>query len=168
MGKFEFLPNPIEKHFIGHLQMNKARAAIRLFDMIHSIDRLELAEELGRCATRWGLEVPILIEVNPSPDPGRHGVTVEACPDLVAAISECPGLRITGLMTMPPYSEAEAEIRGHFRAVRACFEALAEQRIKNVEMRYLSMGISHDFEIAIEEGANLVRIGTGIFGGRRY
>ncbi|MGA3025469.1 MAG: YggS family pyridoxal phosphate-dependent enzyme [Bryobacteraceae bacterium] len=143
-------------HLIGHLQANKARKAVELFDVIQTVDSARLAERLNQAAAG---PIDVMLEVKLSPEASKVGVSPEDVPRLVEAVAGCPSLRLRGLMTMPPWSEEAEPSRPYFRRLRALGEAngLAE----------LSMGMSHDFEAAIEEGATLVRIGTALFGPRR-
>ncbi len=153
-------------HFIGHLQSNKAKYAVRLFDLIHSVDSVKLAEEIDRQAKRIDKIQEILIQVNVADEETKSGVSPEEAPGLVRAIAPLDHVRIKGLMTMPPFFDAPEKVRPYFKALRKLSRDLARQNITNVEMRELSMGMSGDFEAAISEGATLVRIGTAIFGTR--
>lgn len=148
-------------HFIGHLQTNKARNVVGRFALIHSVDRRELAAELGRRATACGVTQPVLVEVRLDAAATKHGVDAEEALDLAFAVRETPGLDLLGLMGMPPYADDPEVVRPEFRRLRALFERLPESN-----RRILSMGMTADFEAAIEEGATLVRIGTAIFGRR--
>jgi pyridoxal phosphate enzyme (YggS family) len=143
-------------HLIGHLQANKARRAVELFDMIQTVDSARLAERLDQAAAG---PVDIMIEVKLSPEESKAGVSPEDLPRLVEAVAACPNLRLRGLMTMPPWSDEAEPSRPYFRRLRGLAEASG--------VAGLSMGMSHDFETAIEEGATLVRIGTALFGPRR-
>jgi pyridoxal phosphate enzyme (YggS family) len=153
-------------HFIGHLQSNKAKYAVRLFDLIHSVDSLKLAEEIDRQAKRIGKIQDILVQVNVAGEKSKSGITLEGAPDLFRDISKLANVRIRGLMTMPPFFNDPEKARPFFRILRTLSLDLAGQDIPNVEMRELSMGMSGDFEAAIAEGATLVRVGTAIFGSR--
>ncbi len=147
-------------HMIGHLQRNKARRAVELFDRIESVDGLELARRLSDLGSERGRPVSVLLEVRTSPEESKGGVSLESAPDMVAEARELPGLDVRGLMTMAPNTSNEAP-------VRECFVALRELRddLGGVEaLPVLSMGMTNDFEIAVEEGSTLVRVGTGIFG----
>lgn len=146
----------VQWHLIGSLQRNKAKAALEWFAWIHSVDRLELAEALERRAAEAGRTVPILIEVNTSGEPTKHGVAPEAAEALLAAIRPMPHVAVRGLMTMAPVVAAPEHARPYFRRLRA----LAER----FQVPELSMGMSQDFEVAIEEGATMVRVGSAIFG----
>lgn len=153
-------------HFIGHLQSNKAKYAVRLFDLIHSVDSLKLAEEIDHQAKRIEKIQDILIQVNVSNEESKSGITLEGASALVRDISRLDNVRIRGLMTMPPFFNEPEKVRPFFRALRKLSTDLTKQNISNVEMSELSMGMSGDFETAIAEGATLVRVGTAIFGAR--
>ncbi len=154
-----------EWHLIGHLQRNKVRRAIALFDLIHSIDSLRLARELSKEAERAGVEVKGLVQVNTSGEESKYGFSAEEAVEAVGEIVELPGLRIQGLMTMAPFTAEEATLRSTFAAARKLFERCASE-VAGFEPIHLSMGMSNDFEIAIEEGGTLVRLGTILFGER--
>ncbi len=154
-----------EWHLIGHLQRNKVRKALPLFDLIHSIDSLRLARELSAEAERAGRIVSGLIQVNVSGEESKYGFSPDEAVDAVAAIVALPGLRIRGLMTMAPFTDDEATIRRTFAGTRELLRRCAEQ-VSGFEPEHLSMGMSNDFEIAVEEGSTLVRLGTILFGGR--
>ena len=143
-------------HFIGHLQANKARKAVELFDVIQTVDSARLAERLNQAAP---VPLDVMIEVKLSPEEAKAGVSPEDLPQLIAAVRGCANLRLRGLMTMPPWSDEAEPSRPYFRRLR---ELAAEHGLAG-----LSMGMSHDFEVAIEEGATLIRIGTALFGPRR-
>ena len=154
-----------EWHLIGHLQRNKARVAITLFDLIHSIDSLRLARTLSKEAVRAGIEVRGLVQVNTSGEESKYGFAAEEAVEAVAEIVELPGLRIQGLMTMAPFTDDEAVLRRTFGRTRELFEACARE-VAGFEALHLSMGMSNDFEIAVEEGSTMVRLGTVLFGER--
>lgn len=154
-----------EWHLIGHLQRNKVRKALPLFDLVHSIDSIRLAQELSSEAVRAGLEVAGLVQVNTSGEESKHGFSAEEAVDAVGEIVALPGLRIQGLMTMAPFTTDEATLRRTFAAARRLFERCASE-VAGFEPIHLSMGMSNDFEIAIEEGGTLVRLGTILFGER--
>lgn len=156
----------VETHMIGHLQTNKVRHALPLFDLIHSLDRPNLGETLSRRATRDGVQARVLVQVNAAEQPGRHGVLPEQLVDFVREMAALPSLHIEGLMTMAPFSDDPETARPVFRTLRRLAEEVAEARIAGVEMTCLSMGMTNDFEVAVEEGATLVRIGTALFGPR--
>lgn len=157
---------PLAWHFVGHLQTNKAGPAVELFDLVHSVDSARLARALSRRATPTGRTIEVLLQVNTADNRRQAGVTPDQLVDLVAALAPLPHLRIRGLMTIAAHSENEATVRGCFRALRELGEKVAQCGFAEVSMDYLSMGMSGDFELAIAEGANLLRLGTAIFGPR--
>jgi pyridoxal phosphate enzyme (YggS family) len=153
-------------HFIGHLQSNKAKYAVRLFDMIHSVDSLKLAKELNKRADAIGKIQKILVQVNISGEATKSGIETEQAVDLVRQIAPLENLAVSGLMTMPPYFNAPDKVRPYFRALKGLQDIIRKEAIANVHVTELSMGMTGDFEAAIQEGATLVRIGTAIFGER--
>lgn len=153
-------------HFIGHLQSNKAKYAAGLFDLIHSVDSLKLAREIDRQAARRGLVQNILVQVNVGRDSQKSGVDEEAAVDLVRDAAGLEHVRVRGLMTMPPFFDAPEKVRPYFRQLAQLRNRIAAKNISGAEMKELSMGMTGDFEVAIAEGATLVRIGTAIFGER--
>jgi len=158
---------PATWHFIGHLQSNKAKYAVRLFDLIHSVDSLKLAKELDKFAGKIDKIQSILIQVNVAREDSKSGVYVEGTVQLLREISRLENISVKGLMTMPPYFNAPEKVRPFFAALRELRDQIIKEAIPNVSMDELSMGMTGDFEAAIEEGATMVRIGTAIFGGRR-
>jgi hypothetical protein len=153
-------------HMIGHPQRNKAKKAVELFDMIETLDSLQLAEELEKHCARLDKMMPVLIEINSGREPQKSGVLPEEAQKLITEIARCPHLAVQGLMTMGPrFGDPEAA-RPYFQETKKLFDRLKALEISNVEMRYLSMGMSNTYKIALEEGANIVRIGTKIFGKR--
>ena len=160
------LPGDIAWHMIGHLQTNKAKSAIDLFSLIHSVDRMSLAEELNREAAKKNKILPVLIQVNISGEETKSGIDPAGTRQLLQEVALLPSLSVQGLMTMPPWFENPEEARPYFIALRKLRDELAGEKIPNVSLKELSMGMSGDFETAIEEGATLVRIGTAIFGER--
>jgi pyridoxal phosphate enzyme (YggS family) len=166
--KFQTLVQyPASWHFIGHLQSNKAKYAVRLFDMIHSVDSLKLALELDKQAAKLGKIQQILVQVNISGEETKSGIAADETMALITAISQMKNLSLKGLMTMPPYFYQPEKVRPFFAALRKLRDQINEQHIPNVSIEELSMGMTGDFEVAIEEGATLVRIGTAIFGERK-
>ena len=157
---------PVSWHFIGHLQSNKAKYAIKLFDMIHTVDSLKLAKELNKQAKKINKIQKILIQVNISMESTKSGIYEEDAQKLIKEISLLENLSIKGLMTMPPYFNNPEEAIPYFSALRNLRDKIRNEAIKNVNMQELSMGMTGDFEVAIKEGATLVRIGTAIFGER--
>ena len=158
---------PVTWHFIGHLQSNKAKYAVRLFDLIHSVDSLKLAQELNKYAQKNDKIQAILIQVNVAKEDSKSGVYVEDTLQLLKEVSRLEHVSVKGLMTMPPYFNAPEKVRPFFAALRELRDQIQKEAIPNTSMTELSMGMTGDFEAAIEEGATIVRIGTAIFGDRR-
>ena len=157
---------PVTWHFIGHLQRNKAKYAVRLFELIHSVDSLKLARELDKEAAKRGKVQDILIQVNTGKEASKSGVYVEEALALVREAGRLDHLAVRGLMTLPPYFNAPEKVRPFFRALRELRDRIKAETLPGVAMEELSMGMTGDFEAAIQEGATLVRIGTAIFGER--
>jgi len=164
--KFKFITRDVEKHLVGHLQTNKVKKAIELFDLIQSVDSLHLAQEISKREADKGKTAEILIEVNTSGEPSKYGVKPDEVPNLVQEISRLENIRVKGLMTVGLLTEEIEKARPCFVKLRNLFESLKSLKKENVEMKYLSMGMSSDFEVAIEEGASMIRVGTAIFGVR--
>ncbi len=164
--KIEKMGRTIEWHMIGYLQSNKAKYAVKLFDMIHSVGRMDLAVELDRRACAADLVTKILIEVNISSEKTKSGVPHEEAMQLVKDISALNNLSIQGLMTMAPWFDNPEDARPYFAALRELRGGISDENINRVEMRELSMGMSGDYEVAVEEGATIVRVGRSIFGER--
>ncbi len=162
--KIEEMGRPVEWHFIGHLQSNKAKYAVRLFDMIHSLDSLPLAEALNQRAKQAGRIIKVLIELKLSQEATKFGVDKERLFNLAKGIRDLKGLSLEGLMTMPPYFDSPEMSRPYYVELRGLKEEMVRE---GIPIKELSMGMSNDFEIAIEEGATYVRVGTAIFGARR-
>lgn len=156
----------VKWHMIGHLQSNKANKAVRIFDMIETVDSIKLARAIDRACRSEGRIMPILIEINSGEEPQKAGVLPADAMPLIREIAGLDHVRIMGLMTMGPYSDDPEEVRPSFHKTRSLFEEVADAHIPGVEMRYLSMGMSNSYRVALEEGANMVRIGTLIFGER--
>jgi pyridoxal phosphate enzyme (YggS family) len=154
-------------HFIGHLQRNKVKKAVGLFDLIETVDSSEIAREIDRRCAEIGKVMPVLVEVNIGKEPQKSGVLPEDTEQLLRDISTLPNIKVMGLMTMGPLSENPEDSRPYFVAMKKLFERIKGLSITNVEMRYLSMGMTSSYRIAPEEGANMVRIGTKIFGKRK-
>jgi len=162
--KFNALSSfPVSWHMIGHLQTNKAKYAVRLFDLIQTVDSLKLARELDKQAKKIDKIQQILIQVNIGDDPAKSGTTAEETRILIQEISRLENLSIRGLMTMPPFFNSPEKVRPFFSALRDLCDRIRDAGISNVSMDELSMGMTGDFEAAIEEGATMVRIGTAIF-----
>ncbi|MBC7249786.1 MAG: YggS family pyridoxal phosphate-dependent enzyme [Anaerolineae bacterium] len=169
VGKIGELPQDITWHMVGHLQSRKAALAVKLFDIIHSVDSVKLARRLDRFCTEEGRTMPVLLEVNVSGETSKYGFPIADRAGLEAAIAEMlklPQVRIEGLMTMAPIVPDPEDARPVFRGLRELRDELAH-KFPQIEWRHLSMGMTDDFEVAIEEGATMVRIGRAIFGPRR-
>jgi hypothetical protein len=158
---------PATWHFIGHLQSNKAKYAVRLFDLIHSVDSLKLAQELDKYAKKNDKIQAILIQVNVAKEESKSGVYVEDTIQLLREVSRLENISVKGLMTMPPFFNEPEKARPYFAALREFRDQIKKEAIPNISLDELSMGMTGDFEAAIEEGATIVRIGTAIFGDRR-
>ena len=158
---------PVNWHFIGHLQSNKARYAVRLFDLIHSVDSLKLAKELDKYAKKIDKIQSVLIQVNVAREDSKSGVFAENTLKLLTEFSRLENIAVKGLMTMPPFFNAPEKVRPYFAALRTLRDQIRAEAIPNIVMDELSMGMTGDFEAAIAEGATMVRIGTAIFGQRR-
>ena len=156
----------VEWHMIGHLQRNKVKKAVQLFDMIETVDSLRLATAIDRRCAAIEKVMPILVEINSGREVAKTGMLPEDVDDLVQQLSTLQNIRVQGLMTMGPRFGDPEDARPYFQATRAVFERLSALNLPNVTMRYLSMGMSNSYLVAIEEGANMVRIGTQIFGER--
>jgi hypothetical protein len=153
-------------HLVGHLQSNKARAARELFQWVHSVDSLRLAERLADAGSPGAPPLPVLIEVNLGGEAAKAGIGAGEVEELARQIGALKGLELRGLMLIPPFVENPEDARPFFRRLRELAGEIGAQQLPGVSMRELSMGMSHDFEVAIEEGASVVRVGTAIFGGR--
>ena len=168
-NKIEEIKEPLNWHLIGHLQRNKVKYIVDKACLIHSVDSLRLAEEIQKEAVKKGVDkVPVLIEVNMAQEDSKDGIDASETEALVRAIAELPNLQVRGLMTIAPFVDDPEENRVHFQAMRNLRDQLKAKNIPGVEMTELSMGMTNDFEAAIEEGATMVRVGTAIFGERNY
>ncbi len=160
---------PVRWHLIGHLQTNKVKSIIDKVCMIHSVDSLHLAKEIDKRAAQHGLKMDILIQVNSANDENKFGVSTEETDELIRQISEqCPNVCIRGLMCIAPYEEDTDDARPFFAAVKKIYDKYAGEKKDNIDFKYLSMGMTNDFQVAVEEGSNLIRVGTAIFGYRDY
>ena len=166
--KIEVLPGDIHWHMIGHLQTNKVKYLVGKTALIHSVDSLHLAQEIEKQAAKQEVIVPILVEVNIAEEKSKFGIHKEEAFELVKSIALLPHLRIQGLMTIAPFVEDPEDNRLYFRQIHQLSVDIKEQNIDNVRMDVLSMGMTGDYTVAIEEGATMVRVGTGIFGERNY
>ena len=168
MDKYDHLPEDIRWHMIGHLQRNKVKYIIDKVAMIHSVDSLRLAHTIEEEASKKNIQIPILLEVNVAEEESKFGVKVNEVLPLAAEISSLPHIHIQGLMTIAPYVENPEDNRGIFRELKKLSVDIAAKNINNVTMSVLSMGMTGDYTVAVQEGATLVRVGTGIFGERDY
>ncbi len=160
--------NKVKWHFIGHLQKNKVKKAVAIFDMIETVDSVEIATEIDRRCAQIGKIMPVLIEVNSGREKQKSGVFPEKVEQLVREISTLPHIKVMGLMTMGPRLGNPEDARPYFAETKRIFDRIKGLNLPHVEMKYLSMGMTNSYRVAIEEGANIVRIGTKIFGERDY
>jgi pyridoxal phosphate enzyme (YggS family) len=165
-SKFPDIGRAVEWHMVGHLQSNKAARAAELFDVVHSIDGFKVAEALSQHAVGVGRDLEVLVQVNTSGEGSKSGVAPQDAVRLVEDVSRLPGIRVRGLMTIGPFRPNPEEARPSFHTLRRIFEKIDALGIEGADLKWLSMGMSGDFEVAIEEGANLIRVGTAIFGPR--
>lgn len=166
--KYEAITDGVRWHLIGHLQRNKVKYIIDKVDLIHSVDSLRLAEEIDRRAESAGRVMPVLIQLNISEEETKFGTDQEALQQLLAQVDILEHVRVVGLMTMAPHVEDPEQVRWIFRKMKEIFDELKYNEFNRIAMEHLSMGMTNDFEVAIEEGATLVRVGTGIYGRRDY
>ncbi len=166
--KAEVLPKDIRWHMIGHLQRNKVKYIVDKVFLIHSVDSLRLAEEISKEALKKNVTVDILVEVNVAEEETKFGSTLEEASNLVCQIAALSGIRVKGLMTIAPYVEKAEDNRKYFAKLKQLAVDIESKNIDNVSMQVLSMGMTGDYEVAVEEGASYVRVGTGIFGERDY
>jgi pyridoxal phosphate enzyme (YggS family) len=165
---FNILGHRVKWHMIGHLQKNKVKKAVNIFDMIETIDSMKLCALVDRASGETGKIMPVLIEINSGEEDQKAGVMPEQAIPLIKGIAALKNIRVMGLMTMGPLTIDPEALRPCFRKTREIFDHIKNENLEGVEMKYLSMGMSDSYKIAIEEGANLVRIGTGLFGKRDY
>ncbi|MFB0564162.1 MAG: YggS family pyridoxal phosphate-dependent enzyme [Candidatus Aminicenantaceae bacterium] len=166
LDAFKLVGNRVKWHFIGHLQTNKAKKAIEIFDMIETVDSFKIAKEIDKRAGHLGKFMPVLVEINSGREPQKYGILPEDAEHFIKEIAAFEYLKIKGLMTMGPAFGNPEEARPYFVETKKIFERMKSLSIPNTEMKYLSMGMTNSYKVAIEEGANLVRIGTKIFGQR--
>lgn len=167
-SKYDRLDKSAARHFIGHLQTNKVKQIVDKVEMIESVDSPKLAKEIAKCSLKIGKTMDILLEVNIGEEENKSGFLKNEVENAVREISKIDGVNIKGLMSIPPICEKNEEIRKYFQELYKLFIDIRAKNIDNSSMMYLSMGMSSDFEIAIEEGANIVRVGTSLFGKRNY
>ena len=165
--KFRVIGRAVQWHFIGHLQRNKIKRAVEIFDMIQTLDSDEIAQGIDKVCGLKNKVMPVLIEINSAREEQKFGVLPENTEPLIRRISQSKHIKISGLMTMGPNLLNPEELRPYFKETRQLFERIKSMNFPNVEMKFLSMGMSDSYQIAIQEGANLVRIGTAIFGKRK-
>ena len=168
LNKYEKV-KPVRWHLIGHLQTNKVKYIIDKVAMIHSVESLHLAQEIDKRAAQHGVTMDVLIQVNSAEEESKFGISVEETEQMIRDILEnCPNVRIRGLMCIAPYEEDPENAAIYFREVKELYDRYSEIEHPNLDFKYLSMGMSNDFQVAIEEGSNLIRVGTAIFGQRDY
>jgi pyridoxal phosphate enzyme (YggS family) len=165
---YDRIGNKAKWHFIGHLQRNKVKNAVRIFDMIETVDSVEIAAEIDRRCSQISKVMPVLVEINSGKEEQKSGVLPEDAEQLIREIAVLQHIKIMGLMTMGPRFGNPEDSRPYFVETRRIFNRIKELGLPDVEMRYLSMGMTNSYKIAMEEGANIVRIGTRIFGERDY
>lgn len=158
----------VEKHLIGHLQTNKVKQIVGEVDMIESVDSIRLAREISRVSMNKGITTNILVEVNVGKEESKSGIYLEGLDELLLEIAEMPNIKINGLMTIPPICDSEKEVSRYFEIMHNAFVDIREKKLSNINMDILSMGMSGDFESAVANGSNIVRVGSAIFGARKY
>lgn len=168
VDKYEHISQPVHWHMIGHLQTNKVKYIIDKVTLIHSVDSLKLAKVISNEAVKHNLTMHVLLEVNVAEEESKFGFTVEDLYHNITHIAELPNIHIDGLMTIAPYVDNPEDNRIHFRHLKEILIDINEKNIDNVDMNVLSMGMTGDYQVAIEEGATIIRVGTGIFGERSY
>ena len=166
--KYEVLPGDIRWHMIGHLQTNKVKYLIDKVYMIHSVDSYKLAEQISKEAQKKQRRIPILVEVNIAEEESKYGIKQSECEDFIRTIAGFAGIQVKGLMTVAPFVENQEENRKYFKQLKQLSVDIMRKNIDNISMEVLSMGMTGDYAVAIEEGATVIRVGTGIFGERDY
>lgn len=167
--KYDELSNTnVKWHLIGHLQKNKVKYIIDKTVLIHSLESLELAKEIDKKAKQHDLISNVLIELNIGEEESKFGISEDVVYEFVKSLEQFENIKVLGLMTVAPFTENPEDVRWVFKKMKEIFDKISGMKLKNTEMKYLSMGMTNDFEIAIEEGANIIRIGTAIFGARNY
>ena len=167
-GKIEAMPDDIKWHMIGHLQRNKVKYIVDKVELIHSVDSLRLAEEISKQATKKNVNVNILVEINIGDEESKFGISADEVKVLVRDIAKLDNIKVQGLMCVAPYVVDSEENRGFFHKIKDLSVDIMKENIDNVSMNVLSMGMSNDYQVAIEEGATMVRIGSNLFGKRDY
>ncbi|MBQ1823316.1 MAG: YggS family pyridoxal phosphate-dependent enzyme [Lachnospiraceae bacterium] len=168
VSKIDEMPSDVKWHLIGHLQRNKVKYIAGKVAMIHSVDSYRLAEEINVQAKKNSCVIPILIEINIAGEDTKFGIKPEEAEELIREISELENVKVSGLMTIAPNVANPEENRAYFKAMKDLFVDISTKNIDNVEMKVLSMGMTNDYTVAVEEGATMIRVGTGIFGARDY
>jgi PLP dependent protein len=168
MDKYDAVAKNVKWHLIGHLQTNKVKYIIDKVELIHSVDSIKLAEEINKRAQQNNLIKDVLVQINVAEEDTKFGISLEQTVDFVKSISGFGNIHIKGLMTIAPYDLNPEGVRPIFKQLKDKFNELAQMNLPNIEMKHLSMGMSNDYKVAIEEGANMIRIGTAIFGKRNY
>ncbi len=163
MDKYECMPE-LDWHMIGHLQTNKVKYIVDKVSLIHSVESVKLANTINKEASKKDVVVDVLVEVNVAKEESKFGIDIDECEEFIREISKLSNIRVKGLMTIAPFVENPEENRGYFRKLKEVFVDINNKKIDNVNMNVLSMGMTNDYEVAIEEGSTLVRVGTGIFG----
>ncbi|MDQ7797728.1 MAG: YggS family pyridoxal phosphate-dependent enzyme [Candidatus Edwardsbacteria bacterium] len=166
LDKYSQIGTRVEWHLIGHLQSNKAKKAVEIFSLIHSVDSVALAREVGRRARQMGKNQEVLLEVNTSGEPQKFGFDPKEVINAIRDLKDIKGIKVLGLMTVGPLTDDTARVRGSFRMLKNIFDEIRLQAIPNIEMKHLSMGMSGDYPMAIEEGSTMIRVGSAIFGSR--
>jgi len=166
LSKYSVISKSVIWHLVGHLQTNKVKKALEIFDLIHSVDSIRLAEEINKRAGSFNKVAEVLVEVNTTSEDSKFGITPKKTVEFVKEISQLSNIAVMGLMTIGVFSENPEDSRKYYVMLREIKDQLEDCDLGNGKMKYLSMGMSHDFEVAVEEGANIVRIGTAIFGNR--
>ena len=168
LEKSEELGREVKWHLIGHLQTNKVKYAVQQFDLIHSVDSVRLVQAIDKAAEKFGKVQNILVQINLAHEETKFGIDPAELDAMLAAIAELRAVRLQGFMCIAPNYDDVEECRPLFRTMYELFQQMKEREPRTADIRYLSMGMTHDYEIAVEEGANLVRVGTAIFGARQY
>ena len=166
-AKYDEIPG-VEWHLIGHLQTNKVKYIADKVKLIHSVDSLKLGEEISKRSAQAGRVMDVLVEVNMAAEESKHGVAPDEAEALAEALGKLPNICVKGLMTVAPYDPVPENNRVYFKQMKQLFDQIKSKNYDNVDMQHLSMGMTNDYEVAVEEGADIVRIGTGIFGARDY
>jgi len=168
LEKYDKIEYDCEWHLIGHLQTNKVKYIIDKVDLIHSLDSLRLAKEINKRAKRINRNMDVLVQLNIAEEDTKFGLAHNELDDFIKEVAKLENIKVQGLMTIVPYVLDPEEVRPYFRQMKEIFDSLKNSPFENIKMNYLSMGMTNDYMVAIEEGSNMVRIGTGIFGDRDY